>query len=210
MNFILASQSPRRREILSALGLNFEVVTSEADESYDKTLAPENVVMTLAAKKAIAVRKKLEEKKVDLSDTVIIAADTVVACGDVILGKPCDAEDAKKMMHLISDNMHSVYSGICVVYRGKSASAFEETKVDFAKMSESEIEWYVNTSEPFDKAGGYAVQGYASLWIKGIEGDYFNVVGLPVNCLSRLMSEGFGISLYEHLNVDKKIEKTTM
>lgn len=201
MKFILASQSPRRKEILSSLGLNFEVYTSECDESFDKSLEPQDVVMTLAARKAVATKNALLAQGKDLSETVIIAADTVVACGDVILGKPHDKEDAKKMIYLLSGNMHSVFSGICVMSGSKSASAFEETKVEFAPMKEKEIDWYVETNEPFDKAGGYAIQGYASMWIEGIEGDYFNVVGLPVNCLSRLLQNGLGIFLADHLDI---------
>lgn len=199
MKFILASKSPRRREILSNLGLEFEVVTSEADETYEEGSAPSDVVMLLSAKKATAVRDRLVSEGVDLRDTVIIAADTVVSAGGEILGKPTDKEDAERMLRILSGDTHSVLSGVTVMYNGASASAYEETFVKFSAMTEKEIKWYAESGEPNDKAGAYAIQGYASMWIDGIDGCYFNVVGLPVACLKRLLQRVFGIKLSEHL-----------
>ncbi|MBR4295352.1 MAG: septum formation protein Maf [Clostridia bacterium] len=199
MKFILASKSPRRKEILENLGLDFEIVTSEADESYEKGTEPSEVVMLLSAKKAAAVKNKLLDEGRDLSDTVIIAADTIVYGGGEILGKPIDRYDSERMLTMLSDSTHSVLSGVTVIYGGSSASAFEETFVHFAPMSEKEIKWYAGSGEPDDKAGAYAIQGYASMWIDKIEGCYFNVVGLPVSCLRKLLLRVFGIKLSDNL-----------
>lgn len=199
MKFILASKSPRRKEILQNLGLDFEIITSEADESYEKGMTPSDVVMTLSARKAAAVKDLLESEGRDLSDTVIIAADTVVSAHGEILGKPIDKEDSERMLHMLEGSAHSVLSGITVVYGGNSASSFEETIVRFAPMTEKEINWYAESGEPDDKAGAYAIQGYASMWVEGIDGCYFNVVGLPVSCLRKLLWRVFGIRLSDHL-----------
>ncbi len=199
MKFILASKSPRRREILETLGLDFSIVTSDADESYEKGTAPSDVVMALSAKKAAAVRAHLEEMGEDISDTVIIAADTVVSASGEILGKPRDRADSERMLTMLSGSEHSVLSGITVIYGGASASAYEETFVRFSPMSEREIKWYAESGEPDDKAGAYAIQGYASMWVEGIDGCYFNVVGLPVACLRKLLLRVFGIRLSDHL-----------
>lgn len=203
MKFILASKSPRRREILENLGLEFEIVTSDAPEDYDPSLAPCEVVKFLSAKKAQAVRDKLVSDGRDLSQTVIIASDTVVAAGGEILGKPSGREDAKRMIRLIEGGTHSVLSGISVICGDRIVSDCDETFVRFVHMTEDEIELYVSTGECDDKAGAYAIQGYASLFIRGIEGDYFNVVGLPVQCLRRLLKEKLGIELAEHLDMNR-------
>lgn len=199
MKFILASKSPRRREILETLGLDFSIVTSDADESYEKGTLPSDVVMSLSAKKAAAVKAHLEKMGEDLTDTVIIAADTVVSAAGEILGKPRDREDAERMLMMLSGSEHSVLSGITVIYNGSSASAYEETFVRFSPMSEKEIKWYAESGEPDDKAGAYAIQGHASMWVEGIDGCYFNVVGLPVACLRKLLLRVFGIRLSDHL-----------
>lgn len=199
MKFILASKSPRRREILENLGLDFSIVTSEADESYTEGTAPSDVVMTLSARKAAAVKAHLEKEGEDLSDTVIIAADTVVSASGEILGKPKDKADSERMLRMLSGSEHSVLSGITVIYNGMSASAYEETFVRFSQMSEKEIKWYAESGEPDDKAGAYAIQGYASMWVEGIDGCYFNVVGLPTSCLYKLLLRVFGIRLSDHL-----------
>ena len=199
MRFILASKSPRRKEILENLGLDFSIVTSEADESYEKGMAPSDVVMALSAKKAAAVKSHLEKMGEDLTGTVIIAADTVVSAAGEILGKPRDRADSERMLTMLSGSEHSVLSGITVIYNGSSASSYEETFVRFSPMSEKEIKWYAESGEPDDKAGAYAIQGYASMWVEGIDGCYFNVVGLPVACLRKLLLRVFGIRLSDHL-----------
>ncbi len=197
MKFILASKSPRRKEILETIGLPFDIVTSDADESYDPSMPPYEIVKSLAQKKAQAVRDRLTDEGYDLSDTLIIAADTVVCCSGEILGKPHNKENSIKMLKLLNGKRHSVLSGISVIYRDNIKSSYEETFVCFAHMTDTEIEQYAESGEPYDKAGAYAVQGYASMWVKGIDGCYFNVVGLPVNKLRELTKE-IGIELSEH------------
>ena len=188
MKFILASKSPRRREILADLGLEFEIITADTDESCDLT-DPRAFVEELALRKGRAVADGLNE------DTVVIASDTVVACGGKILGKPSDRADAARMLDMLSGSRHDVISGIALISKGKEAVASEVTHVIFDKLSDSDKEIYLNSDEPYDKAGAYAIQGLASMWIKGIEGDYFNVVGLPVKRLHDLLLSEFGIDM---------------
>ncbi len=195
MNYILASRSPRRREILSSLGLPFEVVTSEADENSTVT-DPHRLVEELARRKGEAVRDHLKEMGRDLSQTVIIASDTVVAIDGEILGKPHDREDAARMLRLYSGRTHEVVSGICLIAGDRIASAHEVTEVEFDVMDEETVLRYVSTTEPYDKAGAYAIQGLASAYIKGIHGDYFNVVGLPVHCMNQLHKALLGMYMF--------------
>ncbi|MBQ7292484.1 MAG: septum formation protein Maf [Clostridia bacterium] len=188
MKFILASKSPRRREILSDLGLQFDIVTADTDESCDIT-NPKLLVQELALRKGRAVADSLD------CDTIIIASDTVVACNGEILGKPCDRDDAKRMLDMLSGTKHQVISGIALISKEKEVVSSEVTQVIFDVMSDSDKEIYLNSNEPYDKAGAYAIQGLASMWIKGIEGDYFNVVGLPVKLLHDLLLKEFGIDM---------------
>ncbi|MEE0970609.1 MAG: Maf family protein [Clostridia bacterium] len=199
MKFILASKSPRRKEILETIGLDFEIMTSEADESYEKGTAPSDIVMTLSARKAAAVKEKLKAEGKDLSDTVIIGADTIVYAAGEVLGKPRSKEDAERMLTMLGGTSHTVISGVTVICGGRSASVFEETVVSFAPMTERDIKWYVESGEPMDKAGAYAVQGIASMWVDKIEGCYFNVVGLPVSALRKLLQRVFGIMLTDYV-----------
>ena len=185
MRVILASKSPRRREILSMLGVKFEILSADADEHSDITV-PEQLVRELALRKGRATREMLRARGEWDDDTLIIASDTVVAIADKILGKPADGEDAARMLRALSDTTHRVISGVALLCGEREIADFDSTGVRFAKMSEQEIDWYVKSGEPNDKAGAYAVQGLASLWIKGLEGDYFNVVGLPVYKLNTL------------------------
>lgn len=197
MRIILASKSPRRREILASLGLDFEIIVSECEEKVEDGLEPGQVVMSIAAQKGRAVSNSLREAGVDLSDTLIIACDTVVACAGEILGKPCDRADTVRMLRLLSGKDHSVLSGLYVEYNGNTAGAYEETYVRFSNLSEREIEWYADSGEPDDKAGAYAIQGYASMWVEKIDGCYFNVVGLPTSKLCRLLKAAFGIDVID-------------
>ena len=190
MKYILASKSPRRREILEMLGVEFEVITSDADESSDIT-DPYQLVEELSLRKGIAVRDALLAKGYDLSDTVIISSDTIVAIDGEILGKPIDEEDARRMLRLYSGREHEVVSGICLIGAGKQGVTHEVTKVTFDEMDEETIQSYVRAAQPYDKAGAYAIQGLASAYISGIVGDYFNVVGLPVHRLCCLHREIF-------------------
>ncbi len=187
MKIYLASSSPRRREILENLGIVFEIIKPIADESSD-IKDPGELTELLAKRKAQAAEKIK-------NDGMIIGCDTVVFANGEILGKPKNEDDAKRMIRLLSGKRHEVVSGICLIYEGKCVTAHEITYVDFCAMSEKEIENCVKFGSPMDKAGGYAVQGFASLYIKGIEGDYFNVVGLPVNLLYRTLKEIFGLEL---------------
>lgn len=201
MKIILASKSPRRREILENLGVDFEVFTTDADENCD-TSNPYMLVEELALRKGQAAYNALSSRP-DIDDTLVISSDTVVYCKGSILGKPYNKENSVKMLQLLNDGYNEVISGVAVTYRGKTASAHEITKVYFDKMSEDDIDFYAGTGEPFDKAGGYAIQGLAIPWIKGIEGDYFNVVGLPVKRLFDLLRDEFGISAREIINSAK-------
>ena len=192
MRYILASASPRRKEILENLGLKFSVITSDADESSDIT-DPEALTKELAKRKGLAVYELLL-KKGELTDTVIISADTVVYCDGEILGKPHDKNDAERMIRMLSGKAHTVTSGVALIYNGKTYSSAATTKVFFDELDEDFINEYINSTEPYDKAGSYAIQGKASSVISKIDGCYFNVVGLPVNCLCRLAKEN-GIPL---------------
>lgn len=188
MKFILASKSPRRREILADLGLEFEIITADTDESCDLA-DPRAFVEELALRKSRAVANSLSE------DAIVIASDTVVACSGEILGKPSDRADASRMLDMLSGSRHDVISGIALISKNKEAVASEVTHVIFDELSNSDKEIYLNSDEPYDKAGAYAIQGLASMWIKGIEGDYFNVVGLPVKRLHDLLLSEFDIDM---------------
>ena len=191
MRIVLASKSPRRREILSSLGLKFDIVSADADESSDIT-DPAKLVQELALRKGRATRELLCTKGEWDHDTLIIASDTVVACDGQILGKPRDDTDAAHMLAMLSGRRHQVISGISLLIGDREIADFDVTSVIFDNMTPSEIAWYVQSGEPRDKAGAYAVQGLASLWIKGLEGCYFNVVGLPIHKLNALMTEFIG------------------
>ena len=196
MNLILASASPRRREILSHLGVTFTVLTADTDESSDERNG-ERLVELLARRKAQAVAARLTAQNADTTDTLIIAADTVVVSpSGEILGKPQDADDAERMLRALSGNAHHVVSGIAVLVGGRMLSAHEVTEVRFSTLTDDIIARYVASGEPMDKAGAYGIQDTASLWIDGICGDYFNVVGLPVRRLERLLNEELSLSLF--------------
>ena len=196
MKLILASGSPRRREILTNLGSPFEVVTCETDEGCDLT-DPAAYVRELAARKGEAVRELLRGRGADLREMLILAADTVVAQDSTILGKPANRADAVRMLTDLSGRDHAVYSGIALLCGDRIATASERTTVHVAPLSTEEIARYVATGEPDDKAGGYAMQGLFAPYIRGIEGCYFNVVGLPVHAMFRLAKEAFDLDLYD-------------
>ncbi len=195
MKLILASGSPRRREILTNLGIPFEVLTSDADESCSLT-DPADFVRELAARKGKAVRELLRGQGAELSEILILAADTVVAQDSTILGKPRDRADAHRMLTALSGRDHAVYSGIALLCGEELATASVRTAVHVAELTEAQIARYVATGEPDDKAGGYAMQGLFAPYITGIEGCYFNVVGLPVHALFQLARDKFDIDLY--------------
>ena len=172
-HIILASASPRRKEILELADLDFDIMPSNAEEITTKT-APHEVVMELATIKAKDIYEKSDEQ------SVIVGADTVVAYQGQILGKPKDEADAKRMLSMLSGQTHEVYTGVCVIEDGEAKTFYEETKVTFYEISDEQIDHYIKSGEPMDKAGSYGIQGKAAIFIKGIEGDYYNVVGFPI------------------------------
>lgn len=191
MKILLASASPRRKELLAQIGLDFEVRVSQVEEKVTQVSAP-LVVEELSSQKAEAVLAQFEKTAEALSEeaveaVLVIGADTVVAVGDRILGKPSGAEEAAEMLSLLSGNTHEVCTGVTLLYKtaeGVRRKTFHETtKVTFYPMSEREISDYISTGDCMDKAGAYGIQGFCARYIKGIEGDYNNVVGLPVGRL---------------------------
>jgi septum formation protein len=180
VKIILASGSPRRAEILGFVGWEFEKHTADIDESVIENETPENYVQRLAREKASAVAAKFADK-------LILGADTIVLLNGEIIGKPTDLEDARKMLRKLSGRWHEVLTGVAFVKNEKSVVDLQRTRVKFAEMSNEEIEFLVKNGEPLDKAGAYAVQAQAALFIEKIEGDYWNVVGLPINLVYRLV-----------------------
>ena len=198
MKIILASQSARRRDILENLGIKFDIKVSSVDESMSGDLTPGENVETVSMRKAAAVADELGITESD--DTLVIASDTVVVCDGLILGKPRDKAHAREMIGMLSGRRHSVISGIAVIYRGKRVFSHEETEVEFRSLTDAEIEAYISTDEPYDKAGGYGIQDKAAIFVRGIHGDYLNVVGLPVFKLFRILENEFGIGYYNICN----------
>ena len=184
MNLILASASPRRRELLGLFGIPFAIRAADIDEAMDPAKAPFDEVARVSRLKALATERQ--------ADDVVIAADTIVVCAGEVLGKPRDEADALRMLRLLSGRDHQVMTGVTVL-RGENAVTFTEvTDLHFRDLSEKEIARYVATGEPMDKAGSYGIQGYGAMLVEGISGDYFNVVGLPVCLLSRMLAR-FGV-----------------
>lgn len=177
---VLASASPRRRELLTQAGLDFEVHPAHINEDLRPGEGPTGYVTRLALEKAEAVYQKLSADRRDAESLVVLGADTTVTLDDHILAKPEDAADAARMLRLLSGRTHRVITGIALVTAQGSEVAAEITAVEFSALSEEEIAEYVAGGEPMDKAGAYAIQGRAARWIPRIEGCYFNVVGLPL------------------------------
>lgn len=188
MKFVLASQSPRRKELLEREGLVFDIIPSDCEENVPDGISPELLVKELAILKAKDVAQKVKEK-----NTLIIGADTVVAAGDEIMGKPIDREDAKRMLRNLSGSTHHVYTGICVIRKtdGTLFACSECTKIIFRELSDAEINEYVESGESDDKAGAYAVQAGGGHFVDRIDGDFDNVVGLPVNRLLKILRDEF-------------------
>ena len=193
MKYILASQSPRRRELLEWAGVNFQVVTGNGEENITET-EPSRIVEELSAEKAFQVAETISEEE----GTVVIGADTIVSFQGKILGKPSDKADSRKTLEMLQGNTHQVYTGVTIAFfregRLHRRSFSECTDVTFYPVSEEEIEAYIETGDPADKAGSYGIQGPFGIYVKEIRGDYHNVVGLPV---ARLLYEGkkLGINL---------------
>ena len=177
---ILASGSPRRAEILRSVGWEFTKVVPDVDESQFPGESAEDYVQRLAKTKADAVAVRSEED-------VILGADTTVVIDDQILGKPLDLDDARRMLRLLSGRRHEVLTGVAVIQNGTTSVGLQRTGVKFTELSEKEVEFLAEMGDPLDKAGAYAVQAQAALFIEGIEGDYWNVVGLPISLVYELI-----------------------
>lgn len=188
MNVILASQSPRRRELLGLTGLDFVVRAADIDETTDPNAAPFDEVARLSREKALAIPRE--------ADDVVIAADTIVVCDGAMLGKPVDEEDAYRMLSMLSDRDHQVMTGLTVIRGEQIVTHTEVTDIHFRALTDGEIRAYIASGEPMDKAGAYGIQGGASLFVTGIHGDYFNVVGLPV-CRLGMILGSLGLSVTE-------------
>ncbi|MDQ3817942.1 MAG: Maf family protein [Acidobacteriota bacterium] len=183
---LLASGSPRRAEILRAVGWPFETMATDIDETFLEGESAESEVKRLALAKAEAAGARRETR------ALVLGADTTVVVDSEILAKPEDDEDARRMLRLLSGRWHEVLTGVALVRAGEDgrrAVAYERTRVRFGKMSDEEIDWYVRSDEPMDKAGGYAVQGRAALFIEEIRGDYWNVIGLPIRLVYRMVKK---------------------
>lgn len=183
MSIILASKSPRRQELLKLLGLEFTVHTADIDEHMDPSLPPEQEVARVSAEKARAVAKDCAE------EDIIISADTIVVIDGQILGKPKSEADAIRMLNLLSGRRHEVMTGLTVLSGGQSQTQVVRTGIEFRRLTDREIDAYVATGEPMDKAGAYGIQGRASIFVSHLDGDYFCVMGLPVCTLTQMLRE---------------------
>ena len=187
--FILASQSPRRQDLLKTVGLDFEVVVSSSDESYPETMPIQEVPAFIAKNKATAVANILAAKSLT-ENTCIIAADTVVVLDNMVMGKPLDRNDAILSLTKLSGNTHEVITGVCLYHQNEFIIFSEITKVKFHKLTEQQIIYYVDQYKPYDKAGGYAIQEWIGLvGIDSIQGDFYNVLGLPVSKLMQKIKQ---------------------
>ena len=193
--FILASKSPRRAMLLSSIGMKFDIIDAEADESsvLKEGIEPGIYTQELALLKAAAAAKKLGPKK----NAIIISADTVVVLDGKILGKPTDEDDAFQTLSSLSGRTHEVYTGYCVMRPedGFAVCKSVRTEVMFKALDEDKIRRYIATGEPMDKAGSYGIQGQGAALVEKIDGDYFNVVGLPVSALADTMEKEFNINI---------------
>ena len=184
---ILASASPRRRDILESAGYKFTVVSPECEE-VTEGLSPSELTVENSRRKAMAA--------LSACDGIIVCADTVVAINERILGKPGTREKAREMLSLLSDNTHSVITGYTVTNGNKSVSGFVETRVTMRKIHPDEADAYISVCNPVDKAGAYGIQEAAGMFVSSIEGDYYNVVGLPLCEISKTLREEFGLSAF--------------
>lgn len=179
---ILASASPRRRELMGLITDNFEIITADVDETLEAGTSPSDAVMELSFKKAKAVSEKYEGR-------TVIGADTVVACDGKILGKPTDRRNAFEMLKMLSGREHRVLTGVTITDGKKTDTFFVSSDVSFFELTDEEISAYVMSGEPDDKAGAYAIQGKGSLFVRKIDGDYFNIVGFPVSEVNRRLKK---------------------
>ncbi|WP_338470400.1 Maf family protein [Niallia sp. XMNu-256] len=184
-DLILASSSPRRKELLENLQIEFKAISSDVDEQYNPDWTPHEIVMELAYRKAQAVATSHPS-------SIVIGSDTIVVKDDDVLGKPQNREEAYAMLQRLSGKSHSVFTGVAIITPTEVRKFYENTDVEFWELSHEEINQYLDTGEPFDKAGAYGIQGFGSLLVKKITGDYFAVVGLPVaRTVRELKQSGF-------------------
>lgn len=181
-DIILASASPRRSELMTLAGFRFDVICADIDEIVPEKALPQEVVMSLALQKAQAVAK-------DHRKSAVVGSDTVVALDGKILGKPRSEKEAAEMLRSLSGRIHKVYTGVAIVCGEKVTSFFDETEVEFYPLTDQEILDYVATGEPMDKAGAYGIQGRGAVLVKRINGDYFNVMGLPISKVYRELKD---------------------
>ena len=181
MTVILASQSPRRRELMALLRIPFSVRVADIDETMNPTASPYDEVARLSKEKALAVPRQ--------ADDIVIAADTIVVCDNRVLGKPHTRDEAISMLQQLSGNCHQVMTGLTVLHGQQQKTVTEVTQVTFRPLTEEEITAYVRTGEPMDKAGAYGIQGGGAVFVEKLVGDYYNVVGLPVCKLWQLLQE---------------------
>ena len=195
MSMILASGSPRRRELLNMLGVqDLKIIPALGDENPPPGASPADTVMALAGAKAAEVSSRLQSSGELGENDIIIAADTVVELDGAILGKPKDIADARRMLHSLSGRTHRVYTGVAVLSADGALCQHEETLVRFRELDDGEIDRYIATGEPMDKAGSYGIQGKGSLLVEALDGDYFNVMGLPVCRLGKMLKK-LGVDL---------------
>ena len=185
MRLVLASASPRRCEILKNAGYSFEICPADIDENITENLKPSGVVGTLSKQKAKAVFEKIENKQ----DVAVLGSDTIVALNGQILGKPKNEEEAFSMLRQLSGKTHEVYTGVCIVTSSCTQSFFDCTAVEFQGLSDDQIRAYISTGEPMDKAGAYGIQGKGCVLIKGINGDFFSVMGLPIAKTAKMLKD---------------------
>ena len=190
MRLVLASNSPRRKSLLEEMGLCFDVLGADVDESVSGDVSPEELVQLLATRKALATAAKVEE------DAIVLGADTVVSFGGEIFGKPRDFAHAKEMLMTLSGTTHEVFTGVCLCQGKKSMSASVCTKVTFAPLTEREVDAYISAFNPLDKAGSYGIQDAGGLFVSRIDGDFYNVIGLPLSMVNRLLKTAFSCDLF--------------
>ncbi|WLR44088.1 Maf family protein [Bacillus carboniphilus] len=190
-HLILASKSPRRKELLKLITPSFDVIASDVSEHLDEEVSPHETVSTLSERKAKAIAQKYV-------DSFVIGADTVVCFQGEILGKPHTPKHAKEILNLLSGRKHQVFTGVTIIHNNINETFFVETSVTFRSLEKDEIDSYIETKEPFDKAGAYGIQGYGALFVEEVHGDYNSVVGLPVSRTYLVLKElGF------HFNENK-------
>jgi septum formation protein len=192
---ILASKSARRQELLGNLHIDFNVAAGDVNEDAPDGISPAELVCGLASRKLHAAAAEIG----DADDALIIAADTVVKCGDEIFGKPADPADALRMIRAMSGHSHEVYTGIAVARGAALTVEYECTRVFFRELSEDEINNYIEKESVADKAGAYGIQEAAGLFVERIEGDYYNIVGLPLCRLGVILRRDFGVDLYRYM-----------